>query len=403
MELAMATRKAITRALAVQYRDASKELKGEILDTVCALTGYHRDYARRALRAALKPQLVRPRTLRKPKYGVEVVAALEKCWAVLNAPAGKRLAPMLAELVPVLRAHGELDLDEAAAELLVGMSAATIDRKLAVARAKMLPRGRSHTKPGSMLKSKIAMRTWADHDENTPGFVEVDLVAHEGGNSSGRFCFTLTVTDIATGWTENRSVPDKRQVHVVAAITEVVNAMPFPVRGIDCDNGGEFINEQLFRYCRENKLKFTRSRSGHSNDGAHVEQKNWTTVRQLVGYLRYDTPAELELLNKIWALQSLIGNHFYPQQKLISKVRDGAKITKKYDRAQTPYTRALAHPALKPLRRRRLNAQHASFNPAAVQRQIQALGADLWTLATAKNPPAAKPTVTTPPALQPAL
>jgi hypothetical protein len=402
MELSMATRKAITRALAVRYRDASKELKGEILGTVCGLTGYHRDYARRALRTALKPRPVRPRAPRTPKYDPGVVAALGKCWAVLNAPAGKRLAPMLGELVPVLRRHGELDLDDVAAELLVGMSPATIDRKLAPARAKMLPRGRSHTKPGSMLKSKIAMRTWADHDEAIPGFVEVDLVAHEGGNPSGRFCFTLTVTDIATGWTENRTVPDKRQVHVVAAITEVINALPFPVRGIDCDNGGEFINAQLYRYCREHKLKFTRSRSGNSNDGAHVEQKNWTTVRQLVGYLRYDTPGELDLLNKIWALQSLLGNHFYPQQKLISKVRDGAKVTKRYDAARTPYARAMAHPAVKPLRRRRLAAQHASFNPAAVQRQIQALCADLLTLATAKNQPATKPVVDHPAALRPA-
>src|SRR3954452_6708559 len=227
MELAMATRKAITRALALRYRDGSKELKGEILDTVCGLTGYHRDYARRALRAALRPRPVRPRAARAPKYDPRGVAALAKCWAVLNAPAGKRLAPMLAELVPLLRRHGELDLDDAAAALLVGMSAATIDRKLAPARAKMLPRGRSHTKPGSMLKSKIAMRTWADHDEDTAGFVEVDLVAHEGGNAAGRFCFTLTVTDIATGWTENRTVPDKRQVHVVAAITEVVTGLPY--------------------------------------------------------------------------------------------------------------------------------------------------------------------------------
>ena len=148
-----------------------------------------------------------------------------------------------------------------------------------------------------------------------------------------------------------------------------------------------------------NKLKFTRSRSGNKNDGAHVEQKNWTTVRQLVGYLRYDTDAELELLNKIWVLQSLIGNHFYPQQKLISKVRDGAKITKRYDPAQTPYARAGAHPTLTALRRRRLTAQHASFNPAAVQRQIQALCGELLTLATAKNQPTTKPAVTPPTAL----
>ena len=392
----MATRKAITRALAVQYRDGSRALKADILDTVCGLTGYHRDYARRALRVALKPRVVKPRVARTPKYDARTVAALEKCWAVLNAPAGKRLAPMLAELVPLLRRHGELDVDDAAADLLVGMSAATIDRKLLTARSKLLIRGRSHTKPGSMLKSRIAMRTWADHDEDSPGYVEVDLVAHEGGNSRGRFCFTLTVTDIATGWTENRTVPDKRQANVVAAITDVVTHLPFPIKGIDSDNGSEFINDQLYRYCRTNKLKFTRSRSGNKNDGAHVEQKNWTTVRQLVGYLRYDTDAELDLLNRIWVLQSLIGNHFYPQQKLISKVRDGAKVTKRYDRARTPYARALAHPAVKPLRRRRLTAQHTSFNPAAVQRQIQALCADLLTLATAKNQPAIKPVVTTP-------
>src|SRR3954451_8911575 len=234
MELSMATRKAITKALAVKYRNASKELKGEILDTVCGLTGYHRDYARRVLRAALQPRPVAVRAPRAPKYDPGVVAALGKCWAVLNAPAGKRLAPMLAELVPLLRRHGELDLDDAATALLVGMSAATIDRKLAGARSKMLPRGRSHTKPGSMLKSKIAMRTWADHDQDSPGFVEVDLVAHKGGNASGRFCFTLTVTDIATGtgWTENRTGPDKRQGGVVAAITDVVTHLPFPITGI---------------------------------------------------------------------------------------------------------------------------------------------------------------------------
>jgi hypothetical protein len=166
------------------------------------------------------------------------------------------------------------------------------------------------------------------------------------------------------------------------------------------DNGSEFINDQLYRYCRNNKLKFTRSRSGNKNDGAHVEQKNWTTVRQLVGYLRYDTDAELDLLNQIWVLQALIGNHFYPQQKLISKVRDGAKITKRYDRAQTPYARATVHPAVTTLHRRRLAAAHASFNPAAVQRQIQALCDQLLTLATAKNQPTLKPVVTPPATLR---
>ena len=153
---------------------------------------------------------------------------------------------------------------------------------------------------------------------------------------------------------------------MVAAITEVVNGMPFPVRGIDCDNGGEFINDQLYRYCREHKLKFTRSRSGNKNDGAHVEQKNWTTVRQLVGYLRYDTPGELALLNKIWALQSLLGNHFYPQQKLISKVRDGAKITKKYDKRDHPTPARRTHTKSSATRTRRSSPTPTpTLNPAA--------------------------------------
>jgi hypothetical protein len=202
MELTLATRKAITKALAVKYRAGSRTEKSAILDTVCGLSGFHRDYARRALGVALKPRVVTPRAARAPKYDARVVAALEKCWAVLSAPAGKRLAPMLAELVPLLRRHRELHLDDATAQLLIGMSAATIDRRLVTARAKMLPRGRSHTKPGSMLKSRIEMRTWAEHDEDNPGFVEIDLVGHEGGNPRGKFCFTLTVTDLATGWTQ---------------------------------------------------------------------------------------------------------------------------------------------------------------------------------------------------------
>lgn len=394
--MALANRKAVTKAQAIKYRSGSRAVKSEILDVVCAVTGFNRDYARRALTLAVGPRAVKARTPRPPTYDGDVVAALEKCWAVVNAPAGKRLAPLLAELVPVLRAHGELDIDDARAARLVGMSAATIDRRLAPAKAGLISRGHSHTKPGSLLTSRIAMRTWADHDENTPGFVEIDLVGHDGGNLRGEHCFTLTVTDIATGWTQNRTVRNKAQRWVFEALTDIVGHLPFPIRGIDSDNGSEFINDQLFRYCRDRQLKFTRSRSGNKNDGAHVEQKNWTTVRQLVGYLRYDTDAERLLLNEIWALTSLIGNHFYPQQKLISKVRDGAKVTKRYDTAATPYARVIAHPDVKALPKRRLAKQHSSFNPAAVQRHIQAHADGLLTLATAKAGPAPKPRLTTP-------
>ncbi|MDQ0865274.1 DDE-type integrase/transposase/recombinase [Arthrobacter globiformis] len=240
------------------------------------------------------------------------------------------------ELVPMVRDEKALDITDAQAGLLGRMSAATIDRRLAGERAKLLPRGRSHTKPGSLLKSQIPIRTWAQWDDAVPGFVEIDLVSHEGSNSSGQYCFTLTVTDIATGWTVNRSVPNKAQRHVFFALQQAISAFPFPVVGIDSDNGGEFINNDLFDFCQEQRITFTRSRPYNKNDGAHVEQKNWSRVRELVGYLRYDTAAELELLNQIWELDLTFTNYLLPQQKLVSKTRHGAKVTKIHDAAGDP-------------------------------------------------------------------
>ena len=237
-------------------------------------------------------------------------------------PAGKRLAPMLSELVAILRRFGELDIDEDTATLLAGMSAATIDRRLAGERKKHELKGRSRTKPGSLLKSQIPVRTWADWDDAVPGFVEIDLVAHDGGNAAGEHAWTLTVTDIATGWTENRSVRNKARKWVLAALDDIAAVMPFPILGVDSDNGSEFINHHLLAWCEKRQITFTRSRPGNKNDGCHVEQKNWAIVRIVVGYHRYDTTAELLLLNKIWALQSQLTNYFYPQQKLVSKVRD---------------------------------------------------------------------------------
>jgi transposase InsO family protein len=249
--------------------------------------------------------------------------------------------------------------------LLLKIAPATIDRRLKAERKKLDPRGRSHTKPGTLLKNSIPMRTWAEWDDAVPGFVEIDLVGHEGGNSKGEFCFTLTITDICTGWTETRSVKNKAQKWVFAAIKEATAAFPFPVVGIDSDNGSEFINWELLRWCEQEQLTFTRSRSGNKNDGAHVEQKNWHVVRQTVGYHRYDTAAELELPNRIWALQGQLTNHFGPQQKLVKKIRTGAKITKKYDLSATPYERVLADEGtIRKLMKTRLKRENKPLNPA---------------------------------------
>ena len=251
MGLTLAERRAVTETTAIRYSLADKRTKGIILDELCATTGWHRNHARKALTTALQPKLVSPRSPRPPKYGPNVIAALTVCWTVLGMPAGKRLAPMLGELLAVLRHFGELDIDEDTAALLVSMSAATIDRRLASERAKYQLKGRCTTKPGSLLKSQIPVRTWADWNDARPGFVEIDLVCHDGGNPAGQFAFTLTVTDIATGWTENRSVPSKAAKGVMAALNDIAYKMPFPILGVDSDNGSEFINVHLAAMVRK--------------------------------------------------------------------------------------------------------------------------------------------------------
>ena len=389
----MSQRHAVTKKKATAYKRATRAEKSQILDELVDLTGWHRDHARAALRHAGTLKIARPRADRASKFPPHVIACLTICWMLLRTPAGKRLAPMLAHVVPLLRRDGDLVLSDHEAALLCSMSAATIDRQLAPERAKLMSRGRSHTKPGTLLKSQIPVRTWAEWSENMPGFVEIDLVGHEGGNSSGEFCFTLTVTDIFTGWTINRSVKNKAAIWVFEALEEVIGLFPFPILGIDSDNGSEFINSHLLNYCIDHKITFTRSRPGNKNDGAHVEQKNWTHVRELVGYLRFDTDAELTLLNKIWEIDRVYTNYLLAQQKLVSKQRQGAKVSKRYDRATTPYRRAKAWVSVTKACQTTMDNTMAGIRPGELCRQIQDLTARLEHLAISKAPAPVKPWV----------
>jgi len=382
----MKEKHAVTRKLSERYRRARKTEKGALIDMCCEVTGYSRDHAARLLRAGPPPKRpTRRRRARRRTYDADVLFALRRVWATLDGACGKRVAAVMEQTVSAMERHGELMIAAETRARLLAVSAATIDRMLAPDRARLSLKGRPGTKPGTLLKHQIPVKTFAQWDGTRPGFVEIDLVGHDGGAPHGEYCQTLDVTDVATGWTETRAVRNKAQVHVFAALKEIRGALPFPLLGIDSDNGSEFINHELYRYCQEQRVTFTRSRAYRKNDSCYVEQKNWSVVRRNVGYARFDTPEELEVLNGLYARLRDHTNFFMPSAKLVSKTRDGATVTKRYDRPATPYARALVSPHVSDAVKRRLTERYERLNPVALKREIASLQRRLYKLVSLKE------------------
>ncbi len=359
-----------------RYLKADKAEKGRILDEFVITTGYHRKHAIRLLKHGLAPGQPERRG-RKRTYAGETVRQLVTAWEVTGRICGKRLQPFLPTLVAAMERHNELCLDAATRTQLLQMSAATIDRKTAFFRQ---GRGRTTTKPGTLLRESIPIRTFAEWDDAAPGFVEVDLVAHCGDSAEGQFIQTLTATDIRTGWTECLPLAHRSQATVSAAIVDLRRRLPFPLLGIDSDNDGVFINQTLTRYCQQEQLTFTRSRPYRKNDQAHVEQKNWSVVRQTVGYQRYESPQALALLQTIYTDLRLYVNFFLPVMMLVHKERRGSKIHKEYDSALTPCQRALASDKVTLQVKCELQQIFWELNPVTLKARIDESLKKLWCL-----------------------
>jgi len=401
MGLSMRERQAVTAQVAPKYRKAGKKKKGEMLDQFVELTGYNRKYAIFLLQNWGKRRVVKidgelveivvgsvRKKKRKPRekiYGSREKKALKKVWVIFDCPCGKRLVPLLRTMLPVLENFGEIDLDERTRANLQHISAATIDRLLKQEKNRLQFRGRTHTRWGSLMKHQIHIRTFGDWDEKKPGYAEVDLVGHEGGNTKDDHAFTLNLTDVDTGWTELAAIQNKAQVWTVEALDSIKKRLPFPLLGIDTDNGSEFLNAHLIRYTEKHGIQFTRSRPYRKYDSCFVEQKNNSVVRRYVGYLRYDSPQEIQLLNELYGRLRLYVNFFQPSAKLMSKTREGSKVKKLYDEPKSPYQRVIDSAHVSQECKQKLRDQFVALNPAELHRKILRLQGKLLQMVREKQ------------------
>ncbi len=366
------SRKDYLQRIYARYRQASPLQKRRILDEFCANCGYHRKYAIRLLNGP--PPGLRPLRARHPRgvtYGSRLISLLKAVWEAADYPWSVRLKALLPEWMPWIRHRFHLSPE--LERQLLRISPRSIDYRLRAYKRQLRRRLYGRTKPGTLLKHHIPLKTdrW---DVQQPGFTEIDLVTHSGSSASGDFCQSLNLTDIHTTWTETRAVLGKGQEGVRRALDEMRQTLPFPLQGIDSDNGSEFINDHLYRYCQAQQIQFTRGRPYKKDDNAHIEQKNWTHVRRLLGYLRYDSWAAREAMNDLYRHElRLFQNLFLPSVKLERKVRVGSRLRRTYQAPQTPFQRLGACPnsVLHPDRVAELKRRRDTLDPFALSHTIQ--------------------------------
>ena len=357
------------KAIYFRYQKASKPLRAHILDEFCQVCGYNRKYAIRLLSGpALQKTNTHPKT-RRPTYGANMIAALTAIWEAAGYPCSARFKALLPLWLPW--AVKRLALSAQTQKQLLSISPATIDRRLKPKKRQLKKRLYGRTKPGTLLKHHIPIKTdsWNVH---TPGFTETDLVSHSGNSASGEFIHSLNVTDIHSTWVESRAVMGKSQIGVLDAMKDIQQALPFKLLGIDSDNGSEFINYHLKTFCEQNQIQFTRGRPYKKDDNAHIEQKNWTHVRKIFGYERYDSKQALEAMNDLYRNElRILQNLFLPSMKLLEKTRVGSKLKRRYDKPHTPLDRLLNCPQPDPLKIQALKNLRDTIDPFALAKRIE--------------------------------
>lgn len=360
--MSIGTRRELAARWRAEYAKSGKARKGEILGLLCQQTGWNRKHAMAALKG-LPEHSPKQGRKRRAKYGPNEEAALVKVWILSDALASKRLAPFMQEFLEALERHGELRLPEPVRSKLVQMSASTMDRLLKRHRASY-GRGISSTRPGNLLKRQIAVHVGA-WNEDRPGFFEVDTVAHCGGSLEGEHCWTLSMTDMATGWFESAALKNRSQTQTLLGIKSIRTRLPFPLLGLDVDNGSEFVNWHLKDYCDAENIGLTRCRPYHKNDQCRIEQKNSSVVRKHTGYGRYDQERQLSLLRKIHGLLRLTVNFFEPSSR-------------GKDKAKTPYRRLAESGILGPEQEAQLEKTYLQLNPVALRRELREAKMELF-------------------------